>query len=303
MTILERLEDFKNPCYPLVLTIGNFDGMHRGHQALLKEARSLAGSEGKVVAITFRNHPSEILRPEQPVCLLNSLPHKLSLLGQTSIDTLILLSFTRYLAEHSAASFIERVRHFIPFSHLLLGHDATLGRDRQGDRATMHALSEQWGFSLHYLEEYRFEGQPVSSSRIRKALQEGNLEIVEQLLGRPYSLYGKVIEGQGLGKKIDWPTANLEVKGLCLPPFGVYAVEGQSQEKRMPGIANLGVAPTIRMDSSPLLEVHFLDYQEELGDQPIEIFFKKFIRPEKKFNSIAELQKQIALDIKQLISM
>lgn len=302
MHIIENLEDFKNPFYPLVLTIGNFDGMHRGHQALLNRARSLAESEGQVVAITFRNHPSEVLRPHPPISLLHSLAHKLYLLEQQSIDTLILLSFTPYLAKHSAASFIEKVRQYIPFSHLLLGHDATLGRDRQGDRATMHALSEQWGFSLHYLEEYRFEGQPVSSSRIRIALQQGDFQQVERLLGHPYSLYGIVIAGQGRGKTIGWPTVNLDVKGLCLPPFGVYAVAGRIGERLIPGIGNLGIAPTLRTESSPILEVHFLGIEEDLYGKPIEIFFKQFIRPEKKFNSVTELQEQIALDMTRLFS-
>ncbi len=289
MRIIERLEDFRKPSSsPLVLTIGNFDGMHRGHQALLAKARSLAGGEGQVVAITFRNHPSEVLRPDQPIPLLNSLQHKLYLLQQRSIDTLILLTFTRYLAEHSAASFIERVRQFIPFSDLLLGYDATLGRDRQGDPATLHALSEQWGFSLHYLEEYRFEGQPVSSSRIRMALQQGDLERVERLLGRPYSLYGTILPGQEQGQeeKSDWLAVHIEVKGLCLPPFGVYAVEGRREGKQMPGIVNLEIAPTLGIDAPPLLQVHFLDIQENLYGKHVEIIFKSFFPPEKKFSSM-----------------
>ena len=147
------------------------------------------------------------------------MPHKLHLLQQFGIDQIILLPFTRYLAQHSAESFIEHVRQFIPFTHLVLGHDATLGRDRQGDRITMQTLGMEWGFHVHYLEEYRYEGKPVSSTRIREALQEGDLDQVEELLNRPYSIYGPVTAGEGKGKQLGFPTANLDVTGLCLASF------------------------------------------------------------------------------------
>lgn len=299
MSIIERLEDYTHPKQPLVLTIGNFDGMHRGHCTVLKRAQSLANEEREVIVLTFRNHPSEILRPEQPTTLLCSLPHKLHLLQKFGIQTILLLPFTRYLAQHSARSFVEHVRQFIPFSHLVLGHDATLGRDRQGDRHTMQNLGMEWGFNVHYLEEYRYEGKPVSSTRIREALLQGDFNLVEELLNRPYSIYGSVISGFGQGKQLGFPTANLEVKGLCLPPFGVYAVEVQVENysKIIPGIANLGVAPTMKQDNQPLLEVHLFEKTQDLTGITLEVFFKRFLRPEKKFENVDELRQQIAKDI------
>ena len=297
MTIIEKLEDYSYPRQPLVLTVGNFDGMHRGHRAVLQRAQTLAGPEGQVVVLTFRNHPSEVLRPEQPTCLLCTLPHRLRLLQQFGIATIVLLPFTRYLAQHSAQSFIERVRQSIPFSHLVLGHDATLGRDRQGDRLTMQALGMEWGFNVYYLEEYRYEGKPVSSTRIRQTLQQGDLQQAEELLGRPYSIYASVIKGEGRGKQIGFPTINLDVTGLCLPPFGVYAVDVRNDSKQLPGIANLGVAPTLRQDHKPVLEVHlFENDQNEIGPE-LEIIFKGFIRPEQKFFHLDELRQQIRQDI------
>jgi riboflavin kinase/FMN adenylyltransferase len=300
MQIIEQLELFSQPRQPLVLAIGNFDGFHRGHYAVLRHARLLAGQEGQIVVITFRNHPSEVLRPAQPTRLLCTLPHKLRLIEQFGIDTLILLSFTRYLAQHSAASFIERVRQSIPFSHLVLGHDATLGRDRQGNRPLMQQLAEEWGFQVHYLDEYRFEGQPVSSTRIRALLQRGDLEQVEILLDRPYSIYAPVSQGQGQGKLLGYPTANLETTGLCLPPFGVYAVEVRKEQEIWTGIANLGVAPTLKTEGIPLLEVHLFAPEQNLYDDSLEVIFKRFIRPEQKFSNLDELRRQIALDIETI---
>lgn len=296
MPIIEKLEDFTSPRQPLVMMIGNFDGMHRGHRAVLRQAQTLA-REGQVIALTFRNHPSEVLKPEQPALLLCTLPHKLQLLQQAGIDTILLLPFTRYLAQHSARSFIEHVRQFIPFSHLVLGHDATLGRDRQGDRSTMNQLGMEWGFQVHYLEEYRYEGKPVSSTRIREALQQGDFMQVEELLERPYSIYGPVMIGAGKGKHLGFPTANINVTGLCLPPLGVYAIEVIHHSRRIQGIANLGVAPTVKQDHSPILEAHLFEQDQELTGQYLEVIFKGFIRPERKFHNIEELQQQIHKDI------
>lgn len=255
MTIIERLEDYAVPSHSIVLTIGNFDGMHRGHQAVLKRAQTFAGTdretESEVVVLTFRNHPSEILRPENPTSLICSRLHRIHLLQQFGIQDIILLPFTRYLAQHSAESFIERVRGSIPFSHLILGYDATLGRNRQGDHQTMQSLGEMWGFHVDYVEEYRYEGKPVSSSRIREAINEGNLTLVEDLLGRPYSIYGKAIpdtpyegrsERQNEQSHDRWineqsddrlihekepvnSNFHFDLSGLCLPPSGVYEVE------------------------------------------------------------------------------
>lgn len=303
MQILEQLEEYTQPRNPVVLTIGNFDGMHRGHCAVLRHARSLAGQEGELIVLTFRNHPSEILRPEQPTLLLNTLAHKLLLLEELGVNRTILLSFTRYLAQHSAASFIESIRQFIPFSHLVLGHDATLGRDRQGDRETMHALGNQWGFTVHYLDEYRFEGQLVSSTQIRNLLQQGNLKQVEILLNRPYSIYASVSCGIGKGKQIGFPTANLDVSGLCLPPLGVYAIEAIKNSHSIFGIANLGIAPTVRTDGKTILEVHLFDEKEQLYGEYLEVIFKQFIRPEKKFQNLKELQQQIHFDIEFVKSL
>jgi len=298
MHVIHRIEDYKSEHRPTILTIGNFDGVHRGHLAVLQRAKSLVKGNDQIVVITFSNHPAEVLRPDEPaVPRLCTSAHKNRLLEDFGVHTLISIPFTRWLAQHSAALFIENVRQAIPFSHLVLGHDATLGKDRLGKPSTMKNLGEQWGFEVHYLEEFRYEGHPISSTKIRNLLQQGNLEQVENLLGRPYSIYSSVIHGEGKGKHIGFPTANIDVTGLCLPPFGVYVVDIIKDGKLLKGIANLGVAPTVNEDRIPLLEVHIFDHDLNLYQEYIEVIFRGFVRPEQKFQNIDELRVQIEKDI------
>jgi riboflavin kinase/FMN adenylyltransferase len=260
MQLFYRLEDFSPHKTPIILTIGNFDGVHRGHLAVLQRTRQLAQNNAQTALITFSNHPSEVLRPSQPASLLCTLPHKLLLLEENKIDAVIIIPFTRYLAEHSAASFVERLRQYIPFSHLVLGHDATLGRDRQGNPAVMKDLGEVWGFDVLYLDEYRYEGIPVSSTRIRQLLQEGNLPQVEELLGRPYSIFSTPIPGEA--------TLNFEIRGLCLPPFGTYSVQVKTAKGIFEGIAHLNESPI------PLLEVQLNEEVNIHHELPIEVIFQ-----------------------------
>jgi riboflavin kinase / FMN adenylyltransferase len=284
MTIIENLEDYKSPSPSVVLTIGTFDGMHRGHQTVLKKAQTFVKTENEVVVLTFRNHPSEILRPEQPTPLICFPLHRILLLQQCGIQDILLLPFTRYLAQHSAESFIERVHQSIPFSHLILGHDATLGRNRQGDRRTMQSLGEMWGFQVDYVDEYRYEGKPVSSSRIREAIKEGNLALVEDLLGRPYSIYGKAIGGEsydsekeeehgdgeeserkkgldrGIHEKKQMNSKiHFDLSRLCLLPFGAYEVEviGGVNDPSGEGYGKvLATAKLFACENKPILEVN-----------------------------------------------
>lgn len=256
MQLYYRLEDFSPQKQPIILTIGNFDGVHRGHLAVLQRTRQLAQNNAQTVLITFSNHPSEVLRPSQPTPLLCTLPHKLLLLEENQVDAVVIIPFTRYLAEHSAASFVERLRQFIPFSHLVLGHDATLGRDRQGNRSVMKDLGEVWGFDLFYLDEYRYEGLPVSSTRIRQLLQEGKLAEASELLGRPYSIFSAPVQGQA--------ALNFEVKGLCLPPLGIYSVQVKTEQGLFQGTANL---------RESTMEVNLLEEVEISPEVPVEVIF------------------------------
>lgn len=262
MTIYEKIEDYVSTRKPLVLTIGNFDGMHRGHSEILKQALKIAGENGEAAVITFSNHPSEVLRPEQPIPLLCTLPHKLRLMTECGFNSIILISFTRYLSKHSAGSFVEQIRQYIPFSHLVLGHDATLGKDKQGNRSAMEHLGMEWGFDVHYINEYRFEGQPVSSTRIRNALQQGNLIEAEQLLNRPFSIYGpaeRLITNH-------YSTIIVDASKLCLPPAGNYEVEICLQSKRHKGIASIS--------ENKHLELQMLEKGIAINGNNFEVLFK-----------------------------
>lgn len=299
MQVHKKVEDFQFFKQPLVLTIGNFDGMHLGHQAVLEKVQTLAGLKGQTAMLTFENHPSTILRPQNPTYLLFSLPHKLYLIQKFCLDHLILIPFTKNLAHYPADLFIEYLRQFIPFSDLVLGYDSTIGHARQGNQMIMQELAEKKGFTVTYVEEYQFQKQVVSSTHIRKAIQQTDFEKASSLLGRPYSIYGPVVAGKKKGKEIGYATANIEVTRLCLPPFGVYAVEAEVKNKKYLAVANLGRAPTLGPTASPLLEVHLFDFFEEIYNEKIEVFFKKFIRFEKKFHSSEALRQQISEDIIQ----
>lgn len=298
MQLITSLANENSPKTPSILTIGNFDGMHKGHLTVLQETKTLARSKNcPLTVLTFENHPSEVLRPAQQISLICTPIHKLKLLEAAGTDTLILLPFTKELSQHTAEVFLNLVHISLPFTHLVLGHDATLGKDRQGDRQQILVTAATLGFAVKYLDPFTINGTVVSSSLIRRLIQQGQLDQVTELLGRKYSIYGPVIRGASKGKGIGFPTANLDVSQLCLPPFGVYAVQLIHQGKTHHAIANLGVAPTIRNDQKPILEVHLLGIELDLYGQIIEVFFHNFIRPEIQFSSIEMLKKQIADDI------
>lgn len=285
---------------PLVVTIGNFDGVHLGHQLVLKKvAEAKDRMNGKSLAITFSNHPSEVLNPEKPLFKICTLNHRIKLLKESGIDILLLLTFTKEFSQQSAEEFLKRIREKYSFSHLILGHDAAFGKDRKGDRQQIQNLAKAFHFHVEYLDSFSLDGVTISSSKIRELISEGDFTKLQKFLGRPYSIYSKVISGKGKGKTIGFPTANIEVNDLCLPPYGVYAVKLINSEQIFKGVANLGVAPTIRHESNPLLEVHLFEHHEDLYNKNVEVIFSNYLRPEKKFSGLEELKNQIHNDIQK----
>ena len=314
MKIIQNLEDYSPSASPISLSIGNFDGLHKGHQTLLMKLKE-HGKE--TIIFTFENHPSEILRPFSRTLQICYLAHKLKLLEEWGVDVVILKKFTKEFSLKTADTFIQELWEYIPFSHLILGHDATLGRNKEGDRSYLQAFANQHHFQLHFLSPYTYKENLISSTKIREYIQKGDLNQVKALLGRPYSIYGMVIKGMSQGSHLGFPTANICVSGLCLPPLGVYAVTVIYHEKCLSedlcpketlskvikkriikkGIANLGIAPTMRHDNKPLLEVHLFMNPKNLYDHYVEVIFEQFIRPEIFFNSSEELKTQIQRDI------
>lgn len=298
MQIAYSLEEIPGTAQPVVLTIGNFDGVHLGHQALLKHLLQTARKQKALSAVlTFSNHPSTILRPNHSTPLLCSTEHKIQLLKSNNVDITIALPFTKVFSEQSADLFLHNVQKTLPFQTLILGSDAHIGKNREGDRTTVTALSKQFGFHVDYFPDYEVNGHRISSSQIRECIREGHLVQTKNLLGRCYSIYGQVLKGSGRGADFGFPTANLDVNGLCLPPLGVYAVSLLVDGKEYQGVANLGIAPTVRQEADPILEVHLIDKHFDLYGKYVEVFFHEYIRPEVRFESIEMLKMQIAQDV------
>ena len=294
--------DFATPLHlkkhASALTIGNYDGVHLGHQAVLKRLCAIANQEqGSSAVITFENHPSHILKPSQQSLRLCTPAHRFHLLQSYGIDVLFSLPFTYEFSQQTAEQFLCSAGQAFPFTHLILGYDGVFGKNREGNAQKVLELAKKHHFQVEYIPETRVGDTPVSSSAIRHLLANGELKQVEKLLNRPYSIVSHVIPGAGKGKSIGYPTANIDVDGLCLPPLGVYGVRVLVEQSWHQGIANLGVAPTVRQDLKPLLEVHLFDFDLSLYGSEIEVVFEKYVRAEMIFSSIEKLKAQIAMDI------
>lgn len=298
MKIAYNLPDTPETTFLFILTIGNFDGVHLGHIALLDRVKAIAKEKKALTAIlTFANHPSTILSPNQPTPLLCTLNHKIRLLQEQNIDRLFVLPFTREFSEQTVETFLNIVKTAIPFNTLILGNDATLGKNREGDRESVSRLSKSLNFEVIYLPDTSIDGERISSSKIRDLIHQGKLLEAAKFLGRKFSIYAPVISGTGRGSKIGFPTANIDIAGLCLPPLGVYAVTMKYGGHDFFGVANLGYAPTLRKDNKPIFEVHLFDHTTNLYGENVEVTFDHFIRPEQRFDGIDQLKLQIAKDI------
>lgn len=295
MLIHSSLDEINALTKPTILTIGNFDGVHIGHQAILNHLTVRAKEKNEeAVVLTFSNHPASILRPNQTPKALCTPEQKLKLIQKAGVNRLILLPFTSTLAEKTPKKFLEDLRNKLPFTHLILGHDGSFGHNRAGNIQSLPDLADQFGFTFEYLPKQTIQDETVSSSLIRKSVAKGKLEEARGMLGRPFSIYASPIKGHGLGKTIGFSTLNFPVEGLTLPPFGVYSVE--VGDKRDLAAANLGLAPTVRNDQEPHLEVHLLE-DVQVTEGPILVSFKQKIRDEKKFESVEALKEQIQKDI------
>ncbi len=298
MTVVNQLARYPFNGHSCVLTLGNFDGVHIGHQKVLLRVKELSNEKHlNSVLLTFQNHPSEVLRPHLVVPRLMNPEYKNKIIESFGIGLIVALPFTPELSNFSPREFISLLRKHIPFSYFVLGDDATFGKNRNGDKEVLMQIAKEENFYLEYLKQVIVEDRVVSSSSIRQFIQQGRLDEAERLLGRPVSYYGKIIHGEGRGHKIGCPTANLSLEGLCVPPYGVYSVLLTTSERRLMGIANLGIAPTVRKDTKPLLEVHLFEQSPVLYHQFAEVSLLQFIRKEKKFETIDLLREQIRKDI------
>lgn len=288
-----------------VVAVGVFDGMHLGHQRLIHELLEMASElESVPTVITFANHPDEILSGRAPEPLI-SVPHRLRLLRRAGVQRLLLLTFDEKLRAVTAASFAEDVlARGLQTTGLLLGFDSAFGKDREGTPDYFRSVSDSLGFEVRTGQPVELDGAPISSTKIRAAIHNGDLDQAYRLLGRRPAAFGEVIAGERRGRGLGFPTANLRPECQVLPPGGVYAVEVLYEGEQFAAVANLGTRPTFTAGQEhvePTLEVHLLtDISHEnldLYGSTLEVAFIEHLRAEQKFADGEALRAQISLDI------
>ncbi len=299
MTILTNTGQLSEIAGPVCLAIGVFDGVHLGHQAVLLRAWDDANSlGGTAVAITFDPHPVKILRPQSAPRLLTSTAHKLQLISQLGYSFALVIPFDEKMATTSAEDFLVSL--YQPtrqLAEIVVGCGWAFGKNRTGSVELIRQIGAREGFLAVEIPSVETEGHPVSSTRIRRAIEEGDLEAAATFLGRPYTILGTVIPGKQLGRTLGFPTANLRAHSEQFPPNGVYAVQAAVAGKQISGVANIGVRPTIESRGERLLEVHLLDFKQDVYGHDIEITFVSRLRDEQKFSSPESLISQIKIDI------
>jgi riboflavin kinase/FMN adenylyltransferase len=285
---------------PTVLTIGNFDGLHLGHRAMLERLAARAQELGlPTTVMTFEPHPRELFTPEQAPARLTSLREKLQLLDSCGVDRANVCHFSRKWAALSAADFIERILvRGLAVRHIIIGDDFRFGKGRAGDFAMLAAAGQKHGFGVEAMHTVELKGERVSSSAVREALAAGELEHAAALLGRPYCISGRVVHGDKIGRKIGYPTANIQLKRKRVALTGIFAVNVTGLDKRhLPGAASLGVRPTLGHGLRPVLEVNLFDFDREIYGSHITVHFLHKMRDEAKFDSLDDLQAQIGRDV------
>jgi riboflavin kinase/FMN adenylyltransferase len=298
MRVLDSIDALAEIPSPVVLAAGVFDGMHLGHRAVLETALEESRRiQATAVALTFDPHPATVLRPHAVPRLLTPTPHKLRLMESLGFSHALVVKFDSDFASMAAEDFIFKLcAASNPLAGICIGEGWMFGHRRLGDADLLRRIGSEKKFFTREVPPVRVDGAVVSSTLIRQALAEGRLAEATRLLGRDYSICGPVLRGAGLGRKIGFPTANIATGSLQLPPDGVYAVEALLDKKILPGVANLGIRPTVSQDSPRLLEVHLLGFSGDLYGCELDVRFLAFLRPEKKFESLDALREGIARD-------
>lgn len=282
-----------------VLTLGNFDGVHRGHLALLERLRTVAGEHGLPASlVTFEPHPREFFAPASAPARLTTLREKLEHFAAAGVDRAYVAHFNQAFAALSADAFVEQVLvQGLQARHVIIGDDFRFGAGRLGDFAYLQAAGRACGFAVESMGSVVLEGERVSSSAVRQALAAGDMAKAASFLGRPYGIDGRVVHGRKLGRQLGFATANIYIKHNPLPMSGVFAVrvQGPSGVLRQ-GVANLGIRPTIG-GTRPLLEVHVFDFQGDIYGAHLSVQFVHKLRDEMKFSDLSALQAQIAQDV------
>ena len=299
---MQIYNDFCKHCFPpqsQVVAIGNFDGVHLGHRSLLELALTRARELGlQATALTFHPHPLKLLFPDRRIFLITSSKRKADLIASCGIDNLVIAPFDHRFADLRADEFVERVlvKH-LGTAVVVVGDNYTFGRNREGSLSRLQRLGQDYGFEVVVAPPCRLDGKLVSSTKIREAIMQGDIERASRFLGRPCAIVGRVKHGKGRGRSLGFPTANLVSEVELYPREGVYAVWVEHQGKRYMGVVNIGYNPTFA-DTGLTVEVHILDFNQDLYGQELKIIFTKHLRSEKTCSGIEELRQLIAVDVK-----
>ncbi|WP_158860190.1 bifunctional riboflavin kinase/FAD synthetase [Lunatibacter salilacus] len=299
MKIYDNFNDFQ-PIPHAVVTIGTFDGVHLGHQKILNRLRILADqSQGETVLITFWPHPRMVLRPDSHnIKLLSTFEEKNTLLEEYGVDHLVSIPFTKAFSETSSEEFIHHILiEKIKTKILVIGYDHKFGKGREGGFEHLHANQEKYGFVLEEIPREDIDSIGISSTKIRQALEKGDIVSANNFLGRPYALRGEVIQGKQIGRSIGFPTANIEIADLnkLIPGDGSYIVQASVEGRTVNGMLNIGHRPTLS-GLNKTVEVHLFDFDRTIYGVDIDISFLEFLRPEIKFSGLDELKDQLDRD-------
>jgi len=297
MQILRGL--YSPDSHPVALTIGNFDGVHQGHQILLNELRAAAKARGITASVViFEPHPLEFFTPEKAPPRLTSLREKLEFFASLGIDRVHVCRFNERFAHMSASDFINALREKLYAKFVLIGDDFRFGKGRVGDFALMEKIGSQQGFEVQVVHSVIYDGVRISSTAVRGALAAGQMRTAQRYLGRHYSISGRVVHGDGLGGKIGFSTANIQLKHNRPPLFGIYVVHAHAEGLGvLQGVASLGVRPTVKQDNKPVLEAHLLEFSQDIYGRHLRVEFLQKLRDEKKYPDVETLTRQIALDV------
>jgi riboflavin kinase / FMN adenylyltransferase len=302
MEIIKDLEDLEKPFKHAVITIGNFDGVHIGHQALFQKVIKMAHEAGgTAVAMTFEPHPLQVLAPGHHPPVITVPEQKIELIAKTGIDVLICVPFTREFASHSARSFVvDLLLARIGMRAIVVGHDYSFGRNREGNLDILRQWGNELKFEVHvvdWIHEPAGEIQRISSTQIRESVMNGNLEEAQRMMGRPFQIHGVVAEGRNRGGRLlGFPTANIRLEHELCPKQGIYAVMVELGGRLHRGVANIGYSPTFD-DHIFTVEVHILDFHRNIYNEPIRVNFIRRLRDEVKFEGLEALKAQIHKDI------
>lgn len=305
MKIYRDLSSFnaKNP----VLTIGTFDGLHLGHRKIISRLRDIADRiDGETVIFTFDPHPRKIVAPlEKNLRLLTTLDEKIKLFEKSGVDHLIIFPFTSEFAQLTYSEFVEQVLvGKINTKCLVVGYDHRFGKDREGGFDFLKNCSEKFGFQIEKLDVLIMNESNISSTKIREAIQQGDFETANSFLGYPFVLQGTVVEGKKLGRHIQFPTANIEASDpdKIIPGYGVYIVNVEIQNEMFEGMLNIGIRPTINNNAdNRSVEVHIFNFDRDIYNQTVKLFFHSKLREERRFDSLNELKNQLEIDKKNTI--